>query len=668
MRLQSCHCCGLIQWSPQATGDLCGRCDTHLGPWEVEHGRNRLTIALCLTALVLYLPATTWKFLRIEQLGQMHEASLIQGVKSLLTEGHVFVGVIVLLFSIVLPLIKLSLLMFLCQDRWQLEPRHRAITYRFVEHLGRWGMVDVLLVAVMVAFVKLGGLVNFGAGPGVSLFGMFVVASLCASLAFDPHCLWSESTDSSGTGPTAVPPANPALPTAKSTPQPPNRGRWGIWMIPLVTLVIVGGIFLRGWLNQPHRIEITFQQGHGLKVRDQLRYHGIVVGEVDQVRFNDSLDQVHVRVAVTPDGENLAREGSRFWIVRPQVDLTGVGGLDTVVGAKYLAVQPGDTNGPRVSQFRGLEEPPLPDLDFPGGIEVLVESLDAQGLAPGSGVYFRRLRIGGIISSGLNLDQSRVVARVYIRPEYRNLMRQKTVFWNLSGVRFQGGLTELSVQVGPVETLLTGGIGVAVPPEAGEPVPEGHRYSLAPKLDPEWLSWQPKLGQTPVPAPASLPTLMPATLSWTHDGLFRNAARTRTGWLLPRGGQLVGPADLMLIPSDALAGSSSVKVGELTFDEQKLQAVAKGTLLSDASLPANADMKSRPLTVAEDAFVVAGGGLEPVFVLARTIQQDRNQWRLDAELPLTSQYHGGALVAQKDGAVLGFVEVDGREYRVRKLD
>ena len=667
MRLQSCHCCGLIQWSPQATGDLCGRCDTHLGPWEVEHGRNRLTIALCLTALVLYLPATTWKFLRIEQLGQLHEASLIQGVKSLLTEGHVFVGVIVLLFSIVLPLIKLSLLMFLCQDRWQLEPRHRAITYRFVEHLGRWGMVDVLLVAVMVAFVKLGGLVNFGAGPGVILFGMFVVASLCASLAFDPHCLWAESTDSSGTGPTAVPPASPALPTAKTAPQPPNRGRWGIWMIPLVTLLVVGGIVLRGWMNQPRRIEITFQQGHGLKVRDQLRYHGIVVGEVDQVQLSDSLDQVHVHVAVTPDGEKLAREGSRFWIVRPQVDLTGIGGLDTVVGAKYLTVQPGDKNGPRVSQFRGLEEPPLPDLDSPGGIEVLIESLDAQGLSPGSGVYFRRLRIGGVISSGLNLDQSRVVARVYIRPEYRNLMRQKTVFWNLSGVRFQGGLTEMSVQVGPVETLLTGGIGVAVPSESGEPVPEGHRYSLAPKLDPEWLNWQPELGQSPVPPPANLPTLLPATLNWKHDGLFRNAARTRTGWLLATNGHLVGPADLLVIPPDALSGSCSLKVGELTFDESQLQAVAKGTPLTAASLPVNAEMKSRSLTVAEDAFVVAGD-LEPVFVLARTIQQDGEKWRLDSELPLTSQYHGGALVAQKDGAVLGFVEVDGRDYRVWKLD
>jgi paraquat-inducible protein B len=668
MRLQSCHCCGLIQWSPQATGDLCGRCDTHLGPWEVEHGRNRLTIAMCLTALVLYLPATTWKFLRIEQLGQLHEASLIQGVKSLLTEGHVFVGVIVLLFSIVLPLIKLSLLMFLCQDRWQLEPRHRAVTYRFVEHLGRWGMVDVLLVAVMVAFVKLGGLVNFGAGPGVILFGMFVVASLCASLAFDPHCLWAESTDSSGAGPTAVPPASPALPTAKTAPQPPNRGRWGIWMIPLVTLLVVGGIVLRGWLNQPRRIEITFQQGHGLKVRDQLRYHGIVVGEVDQVQLSDSLDQVHVHVAVTPDGEKLAREGSRFWIVRPQVDLTGIGGLDTVVGAKYLTVQPGDKNGPRVSQFRGLEEPPLPDLDSPGGIEVLIESLDAQGLSPGSGVYFRRLRIGGVISSGLNLDQSRVVARVYIRPEYRNLMRQKTVFWNLSGVRFQGGLTEFSVHVGPAETVLTGGIGVAVPPESGEPVGDGYRFLLAPKLEPEWMTWQPELGRAPVPPPAILPTLVPAQLQWEHDGLFRNSLRTRTGWLLPRNGQLVGPNDLLAVPADAITGTSSLKAGELKFDEQQLQAATAGTPLTATNLPANVDLKTRPLTVAEDAFLVTGGDLAPVFVHARLIESNGDQWQLSPNLPLTTQHHGGVLVAQKDGAVLGFVEVEGRDFHIHKID
>ena len=207
-----------------------------------------------------------------------------------------------------------------------------------------------------------------------------------------------------------------------------------------------------------------------------------------------------------------------------------------------------------------------------------------------------------------------------------------------------------------------------MPPEAGEPVPEGHRFSLAPKLDPEWLTWQPKLGQPPVPAPASLPTLMAATLSWTHDGLFRNAARTRSGWLLPSAGHLVGPADLLAVPPDALEGRSSLKVGDLTFDEAQLRAVAPGTPLTAPNLPANADMKSRPLTVAEDAFVVAGGELEPVFVLARTIQQDGEQWRLDAELPLTSQYHGGALVAQKDGAVLGYVEVNGRDYRVRNLD
>lgn len=663
MKLHSCHCCGLIQWSA-SDGDSCGRCETHLGSWAAGLGGNRMTLALCMTALVLFIPAITWKFLRIEQLGQIHEASLLQGVRSLLTEGHVLVGVIVLLFSIVFPIVKLSALMFLCQDRWRLQARHQALTYRMVEHLGRWGMLDVLLVAVMVAFVKLGGLVHFGAGSGVILFALFVFSSLCASFAFDSHCLWSESVDPAGAG--AVP-APQHLPVAKSTSSPPNRPRWGIWMIPLIALLVVGGITLRDWWNQPLRIEITFQQGHGIKVRDQLRYHGIVVGEVDQVQFNESLDQITVRVATTPDGSKLAREGSRFWIVRPQFDLTGVGGLDTVVGAKYLGVQPGPVTGPEVRTFRGLEEPPLSDLDVPGGIEVLVESPDAQGLSPGTGVYYRRLRVGGVISSSLNVDQSRVVARLYIRPEYRNLMRQKAVFWNMSGVRFQGGLTELSVHIGPAESLISGGLGVAVPPAPGELVGEGHRFQLLPKMDPAWLDWQPELGRAPVPPPASLPTLVAATLRWEHDGLLLNTQRMRSGWLLPHAGHLDGPQDLLSIPSDTIAGSCSLQAGTVTFSEEQIRGQDGGSLPSDPGFPANSDMKLRPITVAEDAFVVAGGELSPLFVHARLLQSEDTGWRLSEELPLTMQYHGAALVAQKDGAVLGFVTIQGTDFLIQPL-
>ena len=678
MPLQSCHCCGLIQASQTLSGEVCCRCETELGAWWSGAGRNRLALALSLTSLVLYLPAMTWRFLRIEQLGQRHEGSLLQGVRTLLAEGDWLVGVIVLLFSIILPFVKLTSILFLCQSPLRLRPRHRAITYRAVEHLGRWGMLDVLLVAVLVAYVKLNGVVSFSAGPGVGLFALFVLMSLSASLAFDPHLLWAESTETGDGGSLPSPGTSTAAVSGASSnsPFPPAKQKvskfhwptWGVWLIPLLTMLLVGGIALREWLHQPRRIEITFVEGHGIKAGDELRYHGVVVGEVAAVHFADSLQELVVQVALTPDGDRLSRDGSRFWIVRPQFDLTGVTGLDTVIGANYLAVQPGLNTGRASPRFRGTEEPPLPDLDFPGGIEVILESLDAQGLAPGTAIYYRRLRIGGVIASGLNLNQSRVEARVYIRPEYRDLIRSGTVFWNMSGIRFQGGLTELSVHIGPVESLIQGGIGVAVPAAPGEPVSEGYRFRLAPKADKEWFEWQPELGASPVPPPAQLPTLTAAKLQWTHDGLLRNTLRTRTGWVLTVGGKTYGPSDLLSLPADEITGSAALTLGTETYDEAAMQAaLAAGNGFTSPTFPTNTETQLRPIEVAEDCFLVTGGDQPPVFIAAGLMRAEGPAWSLDPDLPLTSQHHGGVLVAHKDGAVLGFVTVDGREYRVQAI-
>jgi paraquat-inducible protein A len=74
-----------------------------------------------------------------------------------------------------------------------IQHRHRALLYRLVERLGRWGMLDVLLVAVLIAFVKLGDLVSIQAGRGLSAFTVLVLLSLLASLAFNPAMLWENT-------------------------------------------------------------------------------------------------------------------------------------------------------------------------------------------------------------------------------------------------------------------------------------------------------------------------------------------------------------------------------------------------------------------------------------------------------------------------------------------
>jgi paraquat-inducible protein A len=171
----------------------CVRCNS-----VIDSGRRSgaQSAARCFAAglggLILYFPAILLPILEIDKLGHHHAASLLGGTIDLIFHGNLLVGVIVLLFSIVLPLVKLLALLELSYVGIT-NRQHRAWTYRFVEWAGRWSMMDVLLLALLVTMVKLGDLVSFHLGPAVIAFVMCVVMSMIASIMFDPHAIWEES-------------------------------------------------------------------------------------------------------------------------------------------------------------------------------------------------------------------------------------------------------------------------------------------------------------------------------------------------------------------------------------------------------------------------------------------------------------------------------------------
>lgn len=192
-RLVACPCCGLVhELGPGATrlALACTRCASVL--WNPERralSRSRVAAA-ALAGLLLYPAAIGLPVLSLERFGHRSEASVWSGGVGLLREGEVLVGLVVFLCSVVLPLVKLLALLALAWGRLPLGARDRAATFRLVEWTGRWGMLDVLLIAVCVAWVKLGDLVEVRPGPGAALFLGCVSMSLLAAAWFDPHSLW----------------------------------------------------------------------------------------------------------------------------------------------------------------------------------------------------------------------------------------------------------------------------------------------------------------------------------------------------------------------------------------------------------------------------------------------------------------------------------------------
>lgn len=190
----ACHCCGLVQQLPPIPRGQQARCPRCHSGIRRRLGKPQWCLAFASSAAILYPFAIFLPIMEIERLGYHIESSIWSGCAQLLGNGYWFTGAVVVLCSLILPVCKILGLMLICRERF-LRRRHRSLTYHVIELSGRWGMLDVMLVAVLVASVKLGSTVTIHFGPGLSIFCACVVMSLCASSFFDPHMIWKNRND-----------------------------------------------------------------------------------------------------------------------------------------------------------------------------------------------------------------------------------------------------------------------------------------------------------------------------------------------------------------------------------------------------------------------------------------------------------------------------------------
>jgi paraquat-inducible protein A len=190
----ACSTCGLLQrvqpLGPGMSAD-CARCGSIVA--ARARGSLSLTAALALAALILYVPANIFPILRMTIQGAYSENTVWGGTVALFRADEYLVAVIVFLASMAIPLLKLLGLFFLTATaglRWARLPALRAGLYRFIDLIGPWAMLDVFLLAVLVALVKLDKLATIMPGPGLVAFACVVVLTILASASFDPKRIW----------------------------------------------------------------------------------------------------------------------------------------------------------------------------------------------------------------------------------------------------------------------------------------------------------------------------------------------------------------------------------------------------------------------------------------------------------------------------------------------
>lgn len=252
--------------------------------------------------------------------------------------------------------------------------------------------------------------------------------------------------------------------TALNSPDTRRTTSWSaIWVLPLIALMIGGWLAYRAYSQAGIEIQIFFPAGDGIQVnKTEVIYKGMSIGKVVGMELDDEGANRGVRVTVEMDKrvEPHLRSNTRFWLVKPSVSLAGITGLETLVSGNYITVSPGD--GEETRRFVALtEQPPLSD-SVPG----LHLTLKAERLASinrDSPVFYKQIQVGRVKSYRLGEDQSTVEIQIYIQPEFANLVRKHTRFWNASGVTIDAGLSGVKVRTESLTSIVAGGIAFATP-------------------------------------------------------------------------------------------------------------------------------------------------------------------------------------------------------------
>ncbi len=187
-----CH-----QLNHQITGTDVQRC-TRCGAKVHERRPNSLkrTWALLITAALMYIPANFLPIMTVYSLGKGQPDTIMTGVIELINYGMLPIAIVVFVASILVPTFKLvgiALLLYSVQRHQRLSSRQRGYLYRFIEWIGRWSMLDVFVITVLVALVNFGNLATIEAGYGAVAFCSVVVLTMLAAVTFDPRLIWDNT-------------------------------------------------------------------------------------------------------------------------------------------------------------------------------------------------------------------------------------------------------------------------------------------------------------------------------------------------------------------------------------------------------------------------------------------------------------------------------------------
>ena len=250
-----------------------------------------------------------------------------------------------------------------------------------------------------------------------------------------------------------------------------------IWIFPAAAIVIGLSLLWKEFKTAGIPVTVRFQSAAGIEANKTLvKFRGVKVGKVVNISMNEdySLD---VELEMDHRAAPILVADTEFWLVKPNISVNGISGLDTLLSGSYITLRPGSQKQVARS-FTALSVAPTVS-DASDGLAIQFDASDLGSLKVDSPILYKKIPVGRISGYQLIDDNNRVLIQAFINEEYSHLVKSESVFWNTSAMELKAGLTGIALKTDSIMTLLTGGVSFSTPPgAASDRVVTNHRFKL----------------------------------------------------------------------------------------------------------------------------------------------------------------------------------------------
>lgn len=228
-----------------------------------------------------------------------------------------------------------------------------------------------------------------------------------------------------------------------------------IWIVPFIALIIAGWLAYQYFSQLGPEIRIIFPKNEGLQAgQSQIKYRDVPIGTVMKIELEEDGEGVTVIARMDKSATNYMNENSKFWIVKPEVGMTGVSGLETLISGTYINMYT-KKGGAFKDEFHGMSHAYRKISD---GEYFHLSAPIGYNVSKGTPVYFKNIKVGQVEYMNVSLDGSSIDFIVFIEKFYVPYVHTNSKFWVTSALDVDISNGRLDVNVAPLSYILNGGI------------------------------------------------------------------------------------------------------------------------------------------------------------------------------------------------------------------